>query len=318
MRFSVDKFVLFSKLSLFSSNPSLLHLSDYTIRSSVLSSAVSNFIEMLSNTKFVMTEANYASLTLLSEEFGLSALSDACKKVSVLHGREPGHDFNFLKLEAVSLRETNVAQEKQIWILTQEVSSLRSICSSLQSELSSLRSLSERLEQSVRTVTGALGSEQNHHRFCEHFYGVHGFPKMEVLGQRFLRQSADSGHSDAQYRYGTCLRDGIFCERDDFLTFKYTRMSADNGNPFGQNLCGLYLDEGRAIAKDHAKAAQFYKLSADQGYARGQNNYGLCLENGRGVAQNVIEAVKYYKMSADQGHAIMELASTLAKVLHRM
>jgi hypothetical protein len=158
-RFSVDKSTLFSKTSWFSSNPSLFKVSDYAIRSSVSSSAVSNFIEALSSANFMITEANYASLTLLSEEFGFSALSDACKKFSASQRREPRQDFDFLMSEVVSLRETNVHQENQIWILAQGVSSLRSICLFVQSELSSVRVLSE---QSVGDLTRDLGSEQDY------------------------------------------------------------------------------------------------------------------------------------------------------------
>jgi hypothetical protein len=205
----VDKFIIFFKLDLFSSDPSFLNGSDLAIHSSVSSSAVSDFVEALSNTTFVITEANYANLTLLSEEFGFSALSDACKKFSASRGRKSGQDFDLLMSEVVSLRETNVHQEKQVWILTQEVSSLRSICSSLQSELSSVRALSERLEQSVENVTRDLGSEQSYRRFCEYFYGLHGFPKSDVLGVRFLRQSADSGHSDGSTDTGRPARWGL-------------------------------------------------------------------------------------------------------------
>jgi hypothetical protein len=112
-RFSVDKVVLFSKLGLFSSNPSLLSLLDSDIRSSVSFSAFSGFVEALSSSEFVITEANCAGLTLLSEEFGFAALSDACKKFSASHGRESGQDFGSLMSEVVSLRETNLHQKSR-------------------------------------------------------------------------------------------------------------------------------------------------------------------------------------------------------------
>jgi hypothetical protein len=89
----VNRATLLSKLDLSRANPVLLDLADYEIHSLVSSSAISDFLEVLSSSKFVITTANCASLTLLSEEFDFVELSEACKEFAASHGRESGQNF---------------------------------------------------------------------------------------------------------------------------------------------------------------------------------------------------------------------------------
>jgi hypothetical protein len=65
------------------------------IRSSVSSSAVSDFLEAL-QAQSVITTANCDGLTLLSEEFGFTALSDARKDFTASDVKESGQNFESL------------------------------------------------------------------------------------------------------------------------------------------------------------------------------------------------------------------------------
>lgn len=73
-----------------------------------------------------------------------------------------------------------------------------------------------------------IESEQHYRRGCEILFGMNGFGVgggsgscgvSFSLGFSHLRLAADAGHADAQYRYGVCLLEGRFCEKDPDAAF---------------------------------------------------------------------------------------------------
>jgi TPR repeat protein len=88
--------------------------------------------------------------------------------------------------------------------------------------------------------------EQAYRRGCEYLYGTNGFGLRcegiaKTLGLLFLKQSADMGHSDGQYRYGRCLGYGEGCAKDVTSGIEYLRQSAVQGNSWAEAEYGKCL-----------------------------------------------------------------------------
>jgi TPR repeat protein len=49
-----------------------------------------------------------------------------------------------------------------------------------------------------------------------------------------MKLAADSGHVDAQFRYGQCLLFGLHYEKNLMASQRYLNESADNGNSFAE------------------------------------------------------------------------------------
>jgi hypothetical protein len=76
--------------------------------------------------------------------------------------------------------------------------------------------------------------EQAYRRGCECFYGANGFglrgeEMARTLGLSLLKQAAELGHSDGQYRYGRCLLLGEGCEKDAVSGVEYLRSQRNKG-----------------------------------------------------------------------------------------
>jgi hypothetical protein len=113
---------------------------------------------------------------------------------------------------------------------------------------------------------GLFEGELAYRRSCEYLDGTNGLDEetAKTLGLSFLKQSADLGHSDGQWRFGRCLEKGI------------------------------------GVEKDLVRAAEYYRLSAEQDNSSGQYHFGRCLENGIGIEKDMVRAAEYYRRSAEQ------------------
>jgi TPR repeat protein len=184
-----------------------------------------------------------------------------------------------------------------------------------------------------------LDAEETYRRGCEWFFGLPGEERAKTMGIRLLKQSAEMGHSDGQYRYGrwvlygekgcekdpqsgteylrgsaeqgnswgeaeygNCLLVGLGVERDIAQGMKYVERSAGKSNPRGQALLGACLENGIGIEKNLTRAVDYYRDSANQGNSDGECNFGRCLEYGIGIEKDLIRAADYYRLSAEQGN----------------
>ena len=107
----------------------------------------------------------------------------------------------------------------------------------------------------------------------------------------YYQMAVKSGSSDAQYKFGDCLMQGVGIGkigREDGCC--YYQMSAVQGNPIGLVRYGDCILNGSGEEADPEQAARCYKLAADQDNAEGQLKYGDCLTTGTGVDADPVAA----------------------------
>jgi TPR repeat protein len=121
-------------------------------------------------------------------------------------------------------------------------------------------------------------------------------------GTEYLRRSAEQGNPYAEAEYGKCLLDGLGVGRNSRLGIEYIRSSAGKLNPRGQALLGSCFENGIAIEKDVVRAVECYRLSADQGDSEGTYNFARCLENGIGLEKDLVHATEYYRLCGVYRH----------------
>ena len=121
-----------------------------------------------------------------------------------------------------------------------------------------------------------------------------------------LKDDANEGHADAQYRLGEIYANGKGISTNYINALKWYKSAADKEHAIAQYKLGIMSEKGLGVAKDDTEAARWYQLAAAQGYAPAQYNLGYMYENGLGVAQNDAEAAQWYQLAAAQEHAAAE------------
>ncbi|MFJ1350621.1 hypothetical protein [Capnocytophaga canimorsus] len=115
-------------------------------------------------------------------------------------------------------------------------------------------------------------------------------------------ESANKGHSGAQYDLGQAYYSGIGISKDYNEAVKWFRKAAEQGNVSGQFNLGRMYQKGYGVPKDEAEAVKWYRKAAEQGNASGQNKLGDMYRNGFGVSKDYYEAVEWYRKAAEQGN----------------
>ena len=110
-----------------------------------------------------------------------------------------------------------------------------------------------------------------------------------------IQLAADQGQTQAQIRYGQCLRSGDGVERDIAKAGRYFKAAADTGDPDGQLSYGLYLHDQ---VRDRETAVEYFELSAKQGYHEAEFFLGAALLLGEGIKPDKTQAVQYFHKSA--------------------
>ena len=128
-----------------------------------------------------------------------------------------------------------------------------------------------------------------------------------------LRQAADQGDAEAQYKLGVRYVEGDGVPQDHREAVKWYRLAAERGYAAAQFTLGkMYAEAGRGLsgwkpegvpAQDLPEALRWLRLAADQGNAEAQHFLGVMSDIGLGVPLDHREAVKWYRMAAEQGHA---------------
>ncbi|MFK8300675.1 hypothetical protein ACI762_08130 [Capnocytophaga canimorsus] len=115
-------------------------------------------------------------------------------------------------------------------------------------------------------------------------------------------ESANKGHSEAQYDLGEAYYSGIGISKDYNEAVKWYRKAAEQGHSRAQYNLGEAYYSGIGISKDYNEAVKWYGKAAEQGYEAGQLRLGLMYYYGNDVPKDYNEAVKWFRKVAEQGN----------------
>ncbi|MCL2742522.1 MAG: sel1 repeat family protein [Planctomycetaceae bacterium] len=137
-------------------------------------------------------------------------------------------------------------------------------------------------------------------------YGfVYGFPLYEDSGT-VLREAAENGDVQSQFRLGSAYDAGIGVPQDYSEAVKWYTKAAEQGGGEGKGACAknmlgyIYL-RGHGVDKDEVKALSLFMEAAEDGCSHAPDSVGECYENGYGAERNLTEALKWYQKGAAIG-----------------
>ena len=147
-----------------------------------------------------------------------------------------------------------------------------------------------------------------------------------------LKQLAEQGHADAQFRLGDRYKEGKGVPRDGDMACQWYAKAAAQGHDAGLNALtqlaeqgnadaqyrlGTMYKEGKGMPQDYVRACQWYAKAAAQGHDAGLNaltqlaerghadaqyRLGTMYKEGRGVPQDDGRACQWYAKAAAQGY----------------
>lgn len=126
-----------------------------------------------------------------------------------------------------------------------------------------------------------------------------------------LRQDADQGVADAQYRLGLKYRMGDGVPKDAAEAFRWYRMAAEKGHADAQTDLGwLFVNPEGGVRRDYLEAMNWFRRAAAQGHVSGQLSIGHLHTYGYGVPKNPALGATWTRLAAEQGdnHAMRVLA----------
>lgn len=131
-----------------------------------------------------------------------------------------------------------------------------------------------------------------------------------ILFAQTLKEQAESGDMNAQYKYAWSLLNGTnenSSNNDNSYreqqAFQWFLKAAEQGHAKAQLEVGYSYGTGRGTSKDRYKAFSWYQKSANQNNEIAAYNVGLYYENGYGVVKSPTKAFEYYMKSADLGYS---------------
>jgi TPR repeat protein len=119
----------------------------------------------------------------------------------------------------------------------------------------------------------------------------------------YFKKAAENGHSEGQFHYGVCLRDGKGVSQSHEKAFEFFNRAAEGGVAEAEIEVAIAIafECGRGVAQSHSKAGRVFKISADKGSFQGQFHHGLCLREGKGAPRDLSSAMDDMKLAADGG-----------------
>jgi TPR repeat protein len=120
-----------------------------------------------------------------------------------------------------------------------------------------------------------------------------------------LRQRAERGEADAQYRLGTVYEYGRGVHRDDAEALKWYVRAARQGYDDAQYRLGVMYDNGWGVAIDDRRAAAWYRDAAEQGHALAQHDLAFMYFAGTGVPHDLVRAYMWLDIAVAGGNAVM-------------
>jgi TPR repeat protein len=136
-------------------------------------------------------------------------------------------------------------------------------------------------------------------------------PRMSGTEQALssLREQAERGSADAQFRLGDTYWQGHGLPQDHEQALIWFRKAAEQGNAQAQSRIGTMYANGLSVERDEAQAVFWYRKAAEQGEFEAQFQLGWRYEDGRGVAQDNAQALFWYRKAAQQGHPYTRLGA---------
>jgi TPR repeat protein/tRNA A-37 threonylcarbamoyl transferase component Bud32 len=177
-----------------------------------------------------------------------------------------------------------------------------------QSSMSELRKeLNDAFEQEVSKRAG-LEEEQHGTIVIGGMAKFSTEPKEEVGSHSKiidkLREKAEAGDTAAQYDLVLRLEFGQGCKPNLAEASRWLRQAAQRGMSQAQWRLGDHLLRGEGgFGVSPVEAVQWLTKSAEQGYDAAQFSLGWCYEHGLGVQVDVRRALAYYQAAAKQGNA---------------
>ena len=134
----------------------------------------------------------------------------------------------------------------------------------------------------------------------------------------WLKQTAQSGLSPAQFSYGLLLELGEHLPRDIAQANAWFEKAAKQGHAEASLSLATAYFLGRGIEQDDAKAAYWYEKAAEGGEVAAQYSLATMYLQGHGVAKNLDQALNWFTQAARQGDlAAKEMARVLTQTLTR-
>ena len=112
-----------------------------------------------------------------------------------------------------------------------------------------------------------------------------------------MRQKAEAGDKEAQFRLGSAYDSGRGVPRDGAEAMKWYLRSAEAGYAEAQNSVG----SGLQAEQRYEEARTWYERAAAQGHALAINNLGYLYDLGLGVKQDRQKGFELYSRAADLG-----------------
>lgn len=118
-----------------------------------------------------------------------------------------------------------------------------------------------------------------------------------------VRQAAEQGDAEAQFKLGVWYDNGEGVLRDDAQAAVWYRKAAEQGLTQAQFNLGMMYAQGEGVAQDNTQALAWFHKAAEQGYADAQFSLGVMYSQ----AQDDTQALAWYQKAAEQGHAGAQL-----------
>lgn len=131
-------------------------------------------------------------------------------------------------------------------------------------------------------------------------------PLEEAAG--WLEKASAQGHAEAAYQLGVIRLRGIRNQPDPAGAARAFRVAADRGHVKSQVNLGVLLFHGGAGETNRNEALTWYRRAADQGHPGARFNLGTALAKGDGIDQDLVSAYFWLSLAAQQGDQDAEAA----------
>lgn len=121
------------------------------------------------------------------------------------------------------------------------------------------------------------------------------------IGVAYLRQAAENGLPQAQYRLGKMYETGQGVRADIEEARRWTERAANAGHRKAMHNLGILYAEGRGAAQDFETAAHWFEQAALIGATDSQYNLAVLYEQGLGVPTSLTDAYTWFAIAARSG-----------------
>jgi hypothetical protein len=115
-----------------------------------------------------------------------------------------------------------------------------------------------------------------------------------------LKENADAGDANAQFKMGEIYSKGLVDGYDDAEAIKWYELAAASGHEKAEERLGHIYENGRGVVVDYVKAKKWYELAAKKGNKEALFNLATIYERGLGVEQDKQKAIEYYKRAGPE------------------